>query len=153
MALALSPARVGVLPAYVPLAGTRVLYLGLAGVLHPCPALYKLVFDKSCWDAGHRPYESVPVLQRVLDSWQDVSTVLMSRQMGSEGLEHMLAALGPSLARRVIGNTFSDPHMDPNQSNADAVREHVHRSNTEQGAVVETNLGTGLLQSVASAWS
>jgi hypothetical protein len=85
-----------------------VVYLGVSGVLHPSASLYELVEGRSAWDDGHRPYEAVPVLERALQGWPHARIVLSSTQAWSKGLPAVLAALGPSLASRVLGHTYED---------------------------------------------
>jgi hypothetical protein len=85
-----------------------VLYLGLAGVLHPCATLYKLLRDRSPWaDGEHCEYEGLPVLERALEGWPAVRIVLTSTEPWSKGLQPVLQRLG-RLAERVIGYTFED---------------------------------------------
>ena len=85
----------------------RVLYLGISGVLHPSASLYELVDGGNPWDDGHRKYEAVPWLSRVLAGWPDVEIVLSSTQPWKHGLPRVLEHLGV-LAERVIGFTFED---------------------------------------------
>lgn len=83
-------------------------YLGISAVLHPSESLYNLVCGRSPWTDGHSKYESVPVLERALESWSDVELVLTSTQPWAHGLESVLEHLGPSLAARVVGYTYED---------------------------------------------
>jgi hypothetical protein len=86
----------------------NVIYLGISGVLHPSRSLYELLEGRSPWDAGHRPYEAVPILENALLNWPDVRIVLTSTQPWSEGLPTVLAELGSSLSPRVLGFTYED---------------------------------------------
>ncbi|WP_423600894.1 HAD domain-containing protein [Roseateles sp. MS654] len=86
----------------------KVVYLGISGVLHPSQSLYELLEGRSPWEAGHRPYEAVPVLERVLRGWPEVRIVLTSTQPWSKGLPAVLTELGPELAARVMGFTYED---------------------------------------------
>jgi hypothetical protein len=86
----------------------RVVYLGISGVLHPSQSLYKLLEGRSPWDAGHRRYEAVPVLERVLRDWPDARIVLTSTQPWAKGLPAVLAELGPELSAKVLGFTYED---------------------------------------------
>jgi hypothetical protein len=89
-------------------AGLHVVYLGISGVLHPSRSLYELVEGRNPWDAGHRPYEAVPVLEHILQGWPACRVVLTSTQPWSKGLPTVLECLGPALAQRVVGFTFED---------------------------------------------
>lgn len=86
----------------------KVVYLGISGVLHPSQSLYELLEGRSPWEAGHQPYEAVPVLERVLSGWPEVRIVLTSTQAWSKGLPAVLAELGLDLAARVVGFTYED---------------------------------------------
>jgi len=86
----------------------KVVYLGISGVLHPSQSLYELLEGRSPWEAGHRPYEAVPVLANVLRGWPEARIVLTSTQPWSKGLPAVLAELGPGLAARVEGFTYED---------------------------------------------
>jgi hypothetical protein len=59
-------------------------------------------------DDGHELYEAAPVLERVLGGWPKAKIILTSTQPWSKGLPSVLAALGPSLAGRVMGYTYED---------------------------------------------
>lgn len=86
----------------------KVVYLGISGVLHPSQSLYELLKGRSPWEAGHRPYEAVPVLESMLRGWPEARIVLTSTQPWSKGLPAVLAELGPDLAARVVGFTYED---------------------------------------------
>ncbi len=86
----------------------RVVYAGINGVFHPSDSLYRLLFDKSCWDQGHKEYEGVGCLERALAPWPDARLVLTSTQVWHAGLDAVLEHLGAALAGRVIGATFTD---------------------------------------------
>lgn len=118
----------------------HVLYVGLNGVLHPSDSIYRLLFDKSCWDAGHTEFEGAAVLEQALAPWPSASIVLTSTQVWAHGLEPILERLGPGLAERVIGWTFDDltrkaklgAHGQPmsctgywSMSRSEVVRQHV----------------------------
>lgn len=85
-----------------------VIYLGISGVLHPSQSLYELLEGRSPWEAGHRQYEAVPVLENVLRGWPEARIVLTSTQPWSKGLPAVLAELGPELAAKVLGFTYED---------------------------------------------
>ena len=86
----------------------KVIYLGVSGVLHPSASLYELLEGRSPWDDGHRLYEAVPALELALRGWPEARIVLSSTQPWAKGLPVVLEALGPSLAKRVLGYTFED---------------------------------------------
>lgn len=86
----------------------QVLYLGVSGVLHPSESLYLLLHGRASSADGHRPYEAVPLLERVLAGWPEVRIVLTSTQPWAKGLEPVLRELGPTLAPRVLGYTYED---------------------------------------------
>lgn len=86
----------------------NVIYLGISGVLHPSRSLYELVEGRSPEDDGHRPYEAVSVLERLLRGWPDARIVLTSTQPWSKGLPAVLGELGPELAAKVLGFTYED---------------------------------------------
>jgi len=92
----------------LPVASTQVVYLGVSGVLHPSASLYKLIYDKDCWEQGHAEYEGVSYLDRVLEGWPEARIVLTSPQVWAKGLQAVLQRLGTHLASRVIGYTFDD---------------------------------------------
>lgn len=86
----------------------KVVYLGISGVLHPSQSLYELLEGRSPWEAGHQPYEAVPVLEHMLRGWPEARVVLTSTQPWSKGLWAVLRELRPALACRVLGFTYAD---------------------------------------------
>jgi hypothetical protein len=86
----------------------QVMYLGVSGVMHPSRSLYELVEGRSPFDAGHRLYEAVPLLERVLEGWPSARIVLTSTEPWSRGLPAVQKDLGPQLSTRVLGYTYED---------------------------------------------
>ena len=86
----------------------NIVYLGISGVLHPSRSLYELLHGRQPTDDGHREYEAVPVLERMLEGWSDARIVLTSTQPWAKGLAPVLERLGPGLAARVVGYTYQD---------------------------------------------
>lgn len=71
----------------------NVIYLGVAGVLHPSGTTYTDAVGRSPWDDGHSEYEAAPVLERALQLWLDALVVLTSTQPWKHGLDAVLARL------------------------------------------------------------
>jgi hypothetical protein len=86
----------------------KVIYLGISGVLHPSKSLYQLITGRSPWNDGHRRYEAVQVLERVLRGWPEARIVLTSTQPWAKGLPAVLSELGPELSAKVSGHTYDD---------------------------------------------
>lgn len=91
-----------------PQAPPMVLYLGIGGVLQPSESTYMWVHGRDPFEDGHCRYESAPLLAQLLEGWPDVRIVLTSTRPWAHGLPFVLEALGPGLARRVLGYTFDD---------------------------------------------
>lgn len=85
----------------------HVIYLGISGVLHPSWSFYSFVHGRKPEEDGHEKYQSVGVLNEVLQGWPEARIILTSTQPWSKGLPAVLEAMGP-LATRVDGFTYED---------------------------------------------
>lgn len=91
-----------------PPAPLHVVYLGVAGVLHPSRTLYQSLVECLPEQDGHRDYEATSVLAAALRAWPEARIVLTSTLPWQEGLTSVLLNLGPEVASRVLGFTYAD---------------------------------------------
>jgi len=86
----------------------HVVYLDIAGVLHPSRSLYESVVGRTPEEDGHSEYEAAPVVQQLLKDFPHARIIITSTLPWRDGLEPVLSKLAPELASKVDGFTYAD---------------------------------------------